>query len=68
MLLAAFHERSLGILVGGASSTSTAAVTLTTADGGLPNDLSSVMLAWGEGGRESDIGRFEEGIAVTQNA
>ena len=52
MLLAAFHERSLGILVGGASSTSTAAVTLTTAAGGLPNDLSSVMLAWGKGGRE----------------
>ena len=45
MTLAAFHDRSLGILLGGASSTITAAVTFTTAEGGFPNDFSSVKLA-----------------------
>ena len=50
MTLAAFQDRSLGILVGGAKSTITAAVTLTTAGGGFPNDFSSVMLACKQGG------------------
>ena len=44
--LAAFQDLSLGILTGGARSTITAAVTLTTAGGGLPNDFNSVKLAW----------------------
>ena len=46
MSLAAFQDLSLGILLGGARSTITADVTLTTAGGGLPNDFSSVRLAW----------------------
>ena len=41
---AAFQLLSLGILPFGASRTITAAVTLTTAAGGEPNDLSSVRL------------------------
>ena len=46
MTFAAFHDLSLGILLGGASRTITAALTLTQAEGGLPNDLSSVKLAY----------------------
>lgn len=45
MSLAPFQVRSLGILLAGARRTMTAAVTFTTAGGGLPNDLSSVKLA-----------------------
>lgn len=45
MILEEFQERSLGILLAGAIRTTTAAVTLTTAGGGLPKDLSSVRLA-----------------------
>ena len=44
MILAAFQLLSLGILDGGASNTITAAVTLTTADGGEPKDFNSVRL------------------------
>ena len=50
MTLAAFQERSLGILLPGARSTITAAVTLTQAEGGLPKDFSSVRLACSEEG------------------
>lgn len=42
---AAFQLRSLGTFPLGASKTITAAVTLVTAPGGEPNDLSSVRLA-----------------------
>ena len=45
MTLVEFQERSLGILLAGAQSTITAAVTLLTAGGGLLKDLSSVRLA-----------------------
>ena len=45
MLLALFHDRSLGILLGGDRRTNTAAVTFTTAGGGFPKDFSSVRLA-----------------------
>ena len=45
IIFEAFQDRSLGILAGGASNTITAAVTLTTAAGGLPNDFNSVRLA-----------------------
>ncbi len=44
-ILAAFQDLSFGILCGGASKTITAAVTFTTAEGGLPNDFNSVRLA-----------------------
>ncbi len=44
--LAAFQDLSLGILEGGDNSTITAAVTLTAAGGGLPNDFNSVKLAY----------------------
>ncbi len=47
MTLAAFHDLSFGILLAGARRTITAAVTLTTAGGGLPKDFNSVRLAWG---------------------
>ena len=43
--LALFHDRSFGILLAGVMRIMTAAVTFTTAGGGLPNDLSSVRLA-----------------------
>lgn len=46
MIFAAFHDLSLGILLGGESRTITAEVTLTTAAGGLPKDFSSVKLAY----------------------
>lgn len=45
LTLAAFHERSFGILPFGARRTITAAVTLDTPCGGDPKDLSSVKLA-----------------------
>lgn len=44
MTLQAFQPRSLGILLGGANRTMTAAVTLTTAEGGEPKDFNSVKL------------------------
>lgn len=45
MSLVAFQLRSLDILLAGAVRTITAAVTFTTAGGGLPKDFSSVRLA-----------------------
>lgn len=42
--LQAFHDLSLGIFPFLANNTSTAAVTLTTASGGDPNDFNSVRL------------------------
>ena len=45
MIFELFHDLSFGILEEGAMSTITAAVTLITAGGGLPNDFSSVRLA-----------------------
>ena len=55
MILQAFHDLSLGILLGGDRRTITAAVTLATAAGGFPKDFNSVRLAY-QG--EKVIGNF----------
>jgi len=44
LTLQAFHERSFGILPPLDNKTLTAAVTLTTASGGVPKDFNSVKL------------------------
>ena len=62
-----FHERSFGILAAGANMTMTAAVTLTTAPGGLLKDFSSVRFALLSVFRASEAA-FRAGSALARSA